>query len=301
MPTDPGHLIDQNEQTVVVWRKSLVIKTRDKSVVSPPERLAAQRKLLRSAYSSSADLSSHLRENLQIVNFNLGVFPKLDRPLEEGELHSRLPKTARSLHGALTRGGCTRRHASAGSYWLYCIIHWLEQSQLVNPPAPQLIPNPVKTELLDDNYELTPDESTHIDNRTRDLLRNMGGVPHIRDRIAYMSDCPAAHMWWAVELTNDVAGIDGTTFDADTVLSYLLKVDIMEEVIRWISRFVGRLAQPLALAATFEAAIGKEQSSQPSKAELRNLMEKLARRGRRWRLDENSPFSVKELAALCAS
>lgn len=305
--------VDQHETGIDRWRKSLVHKDRDTKELPDSEQLGRQRTLLRDALDSSGALARNLRQGLGIGQANLNEFPSLTKPIATAELKNLQVETALRLHTDMTKSGCTRRHASNGSYWLLCIIHWLEQDLLDDPPAPAFIFKSIQAEWLADDFELTdkdgPNQGKHIDNRIRDLLRRLGGIPHVRDRTAFRTDCSLAHLWWATELSNAIAEIDGITFTRDEALEFLLTRVIMEEVTRWVARRTGRLAQPLALASALEASINREQDNNTHADEdnttkinvrkLRQKMERLARRSRYWRMDHNSPLTVQNLAQLC--
>ncbi|HCB34855.1 MAG TPA: hypothetical protein DEP69_06890 [Acidimicrobiaceae bacterium] len=302
--TDITTFVDKRELQVTDWRKGLVTKVRDKNAVPPEDRLARQRSVLRAAHKSSDALAKNLRSGLGLDNVRLDAFPLLRKPLSDRELATLQRKTAIELHEAMNANGCTRRQAASGSFWLYCVIHWLEADLFPDPPAPTLIRPRVNTDWLEEDFVLTdkdgPKQGVHIDDRTRDLLRSIGGVPHIRDRTAFWVDCSLAHLWWAAELAGSAAKTRDVTFTRDAALDFLLDRNRMTEVVRWVSRRAGRLAQTHALAGALEAALGQDAEDEPpDSGELKGMMHRLARRSRQWRLGPLSPLSPQDLATLC--
>lgn len=306
---DTANFVDRNETAAENWRMSLVRKGRDTKELPDPNQLALQRSLLRAAFESSEALAHNLRQGLGIDEADLSGFPTLADPITAAELKNLQSNTALRLHSDMTASGCTRRYASTRTYWLLCIIHWLETGKLDDPPADAFIFRSIKAELLEDNFELTatngPAHGEQIDDRTRDLLRGLGGITlNIRAHTSFWTDCPIAHQWWAVELSLAVAKTADTTFSREAALEFLLNRPIMEEILKWIARWTGRLAHPVALASVLEAAIGKDTISQANytqlkSKEVRQMMERLARRSRHRQIDKESPVRLQDLVTYC--
>ena len=51
---------------------------------------------------------------------------------------------------------------------------------------------------------------------TRNLLRRLGGLPHVRGKVSVLNDCPLSRAWWRGRLAADAALYCEGSFDAET-------------------------------------------------------------------------------------
>lgn len=292
MPPDASELY-------TAWQKSLVDKTYSKP---PPqqtrhqklERIQTHQRLLLAASQSSKALATEVRKGIGLLNVNLGV-PTLRVPLLAGELKHPHYHWERSLHEALN---ITREDAARPIFWALSHIHWLETGILPDPPYDALnIPSVEKRILFHEPMDIDEGDRKLLDRAIRYLLRNTGGIGHVRDLKAFVYDCPGAAAWWRVEVSRTAAEATDQLQEeaAHRVLSNRPR---WQELVSKTMRNFGVLSAPQAVAAFNLACLRYEKAHKklPTKSETRRLLENLARRTAGISLSLMAP---EELVSLC--
>ena len=91
--------------------------------------------------------------------------------------------------------------ASKPVFWLLAHIEWIEEGRL-------------GTGDLRDALTAGRGALTH-DQRTRNLLRRTGGIPHVRGKTSVFSDCTLARAWWRHRLAGDVERVTNGAISAE--------------------------------------------------------------------------------------
>ncbi len=280
------------------WQKRLV----DKNYSKPPrqtrhqklERIQTHQSLLLAASQSSKALATEVRKGIRLLNVNLGV-PTLKVPLLAGELKHPHYHWELSLHKALD---IAREDAARPIYWALSHIHWLETAKLPDPPYEALnIPAVEKRLLSQDPTDIDEEDRRLLDRAIRYLLRNTGGIGHVRDWKAFVYDCPGAAAWWRVEVSKMAAGATDQ-LQEEAVHRVLTNRPRWQELVSKTMRNFGVLSAPQAVAAFGLACLRHEKAHNklPTRSEARGMLENLARRTAGISLSLMAPA---ELVSLC--
>ena len=116
--------------------------------------------------------------------------PPLPRPIDVSEYRDPSLYLERDLSESWN-GVIRRRDASRPVFWTLAHIHWLEKGQLGNQIEESL--------LLGGGRDSTDDQ------RTRNLLRRVGGLPHVRGKVSVLSDSPISRAWWRGNVALEIA------------------------------------------------------------------------------------------------
>ena len=128
-------------------------------------------------------LAAYLRDKLGLRSKNLQEVPPLPRQLAIEEAFQPPVELEKELHdvwSTLVHSGA----ASQPAFWTTCHIRWLEQGRFGNDPNAAF------------STGVAGKREPNLDTRTRDLLRHLGGLPHIRGNVSVFSDCPLSRAWW---------------------------------------------------------------------------------------------------------
>lgn len=280
------------------WQKRLV----DKNYSKPPrqtqqqklERIRAHQSLLLEASQSSKALAREVRKGIGLGKVNLGV-PTLKVPLLAGELKHPHYHWEHSLHEALD---ITRKDAARPIFWALSHIHWLETDKLPDPPYEALNIPPVEKRVLAQNpKDIDEEDRRTLDRAIRYLLRNTGGIGHVRDWKAFVYDCPGAAAWWRVEVSKMAAGAT-EQLQEEAAHHVLSNRPRWQELVSKTMRNFGVLSAPQAVAAFNLACLRHEKAHNklPTRGEARQLLENLARRTAGISLSLMTP---EQLVTLC--
>ena len=198
------------------WQQKLVAKNRRTDQTPPPVRAADQQQLMVAAADSASALTTMLREALGLSVGDMVGVPLLRSPLTAADLRASqqpaVPAAAEAtqrweqmLHESLSSpdnaAPATRSEAAQVLFWVACSVAWLESGGLEDPPAQMYTEQRfgpiahVDPNALDDKQRLL------LDNASRDVLRGLGGIPHVRSgHNNHLLDCPTARAWWRVEI-----------------------------------------------------------------------------------------------------
>ncbi|WP_428114540.1 hypothetical protein [Candidatus Poriferisodalis sp.] len=198
------------------WQQTLVAKNRRTDQTSPAARAEAQQRLLAAAANSASALATMLRGALGLSGGDTLEVPLLRSPLTAADLRASqqpgMPAAAKAtqrweqmLHESLSSpqnaAPATRSEAAQVLFWVACSVAWLESGGLENPPA-QMYTEQRFGPIAHVGPNALDNKQRHLlDNASRDVLRALGGIPHVRSgHNNHLLDCPTARAWWRIEM-----------------------------------------------------------------------------------------------------
>ena len=104
-------------------------------------------------------------------------------------------------------GQIRRRDASRPVFWTLAHIRWLEEGQLGDQIE--------ETLLRGGGRDSTEDQ------RTRNLLRRVGGLPHVRGKVSVLSDSPISRAWWRGSVASEIADAAADDITSTWVMSWV--------------------------------------------------------------------------------
>ena len=178
-------------------------------------RITRQQELLTAAAASAAELAEEIRRGLNISDAALDGIPELRLGVTEDEMRYPHFVWETELYETISEAGIFRADTATPIFWTLCHIRWLETGVFPDPPA-RAFGAAVAGELLEaEPLSLTAAQRCELDGAgpghqrnasIRNLLRNTGGIPHVRTRTGdNLRDCPAAAAWWRCELARSAA------------------------------------------------------------------------------------------------
>ena len=175
------------------WQQSLVSRNRRREEESSTARITERQEELAQAMSGGAQaLASYLRMCLNLVGYDLTGALALPRQLTAEEAFEPPLDLEAELYEAW-KGQVVSGQASQPAYWTVCHIPWLEDGLLGNDPIATF------------STKTPGKRNSNLDNLTRDALRHLGGLPHIRGNVTAFSDCPLARAYWRRRVAVDAA------------------------------------------------------------------------------------------------
>ena len=272
------------------WQEGLVFHGRknqgpDEATVA--ECMARQSKLAESMEGGASTLARYLREELALHGKNLQEVPPLPRQLAMEETFQPPVELEKELHDAWS----TLVHSGAASqpaFWTACHIKWLEQGRLGNDPDAAF------------STGVAGKRQPNLDTRTRDVLRHLGGLPHIRGNVSVFSDCPLSRAWWrrrlAVEAVEHAPAGDLTVDSAHRALHRSNQV--WETLVMLSLRRVTAINQPTVRAAIV-AYLASQDHVQPK--DVTAIAQACARQGLGYSLRHVSWDDLLELVKRSAN
>ena len=190
------------EQQFSNWQRGLTLTDRrNQSVEDVAER---QQQLIEAVKGGSADLATYLRERLGISadeELDLLVLPR-------AIAHSEFRDPPFQLERELVEAWANQVHpreASQALFWTICHLGWIEEGQLGEQLDEALLGS------IESGAEVKTEEAA-----VRNLLRRMGGLPHVRGKVSVLNDCPLSRAWWRGRLAVEAAASCDNSFDAET-------------------------------------------------------------------------------------
>ena len=179
------------EQCFSDWQRGLA--TRGRAI--PASVAARQEELHRVISEGPRAFAAYLRGQLGLAADESVDSPMLPGPIGASEYRD--PPFNLELTLAKAWDGLIRRcDASRPVFWTLAHIRWLEEGQLGDQ--------------MEETFFRGGGRDSTEDQRTRNLLRRIGGLPHVRGRVSVLSDSPISRAWWrgsvAYEVSNAVAG-----------------------------------------------------------------------------------------------
>ena len=266
------------------WQWTLVAKKRGKDPIPAPERASAQQRLLAAAAESSAALAATMRE--AFGGGRLTDVPALREPLTSVEVRHPERGWEQMLHDSLAAPphgttAATRAEAAQVLFWVACTERWLESGMFEDPPAKMWTQHPFDALTTADPGSLTGDQRLVLDNATRDVLRGMGGIPHVRSaHNHHLLDCPTTRAWWRVEIAKQAAVNSNGALSLDACCEVFLQKGCWRAWTTTAMTQAGLLSAGPCVAGFVEAVarLRDAQDRWPTQAQARELAARMARR-----------------------
>ena len=210
--------------------------------------------------------AAYLRGQLGLTAEDSVDAPVLPSPIGASEYRDPPFKFERTLSKSW-EGLIRRRDASRPVFWTLAHIRWLEEGQL----GDQI----VETLLRGGGRDSTEDQ------RTRNLLRRVGGLPHVRGKVSVLSDSPISRAWWRGNVASEIAdaAADDLTLSATDVHRVLHSHN--DAWARLVGDSVHRVTvmnQPRARAALVKLYEGATREGEPVRPEeMQRAARKLSR------------------------
>ena len=192
----------QDEQRFSDWQRGLTLwNKRDQSPAEVAER---QRELRDAVHSGSAALAAYLRSELELAEGGAADAPTLPLPLDPSEFRDPPFQLERQIFETW-RAVVKARFASQSLFWTRSHVLWIEQGYLGEQLAPALLG------ALQTGKPMSTDEAA-----TRNLLRRLGGLPHVRGKVSVIQDCPLSRCWWRGQIAASAASASHGELDEET-------------------------------------------------------------------------------------
>lgn len=193
------------EQRFSDWQRGLAVSNLQKAEQSIIESVSERQAALRKAVKGGAEvLAAYLREQLDVSSNVKLEAPLPPRPLAPTEYRDPPFELEREIYEAWS-GQVPRSRASQPVFWTLCHIDWLEQGLLAEPLDQMLL-----------GTLATGAKENSDDAAARNLLRRMGGLPHIRGAVSVLSDSPMSRAWWRGRIGEQAAEAANGELDAIT-------------------------------------------------------------------------------------
>ena len=190
------------EQRFSNWQRGLTLT--DKRNQSAQEISSRQHELIEAVNGGSSSFAVYLRDALGIdPNTELDA-PPLPRNIDPSELRDPPLQLEQDLYSGWS-GHLHPSEASQPLQWTRCHLKWIEDGHL--------------GERLDEAFLGTlssGNEEKTAEAATRNLLRRLGGLPHVRGKVSVLNDCPLSRAWWRGRIAADAANHCEGSFDVQT-------------------------------------------------------------------------------------
>lgn len=170
------------EQRFSDWQRSLTLT--DKRKQSPVDVTERQQALIDAVNAGASAFANHLQAELGLGDPGGIGAPELPRRLDPAEFRDPPLLLERGLYSAFG-GQVTPAEASQPLFWTRCHFQWIASGQLGENLHGALLGT-----LTTGGQESTTEAAT------RNLLRRVGGLPHVRGKISVLNDCPISRAWW---------------------------------------------------------------------------------------------------------
>ena len=198
-------------QPYIEWQKELVSTNfKGETLQQKRDRAVLQQTLVKTAKDSHQDLAKELRSVLGIGTKGIAV-PDLPMALSRRQLDKDEQRKAKGttwnwekdVYNALTNpkssAPVTRGEAGQSLFWILANIAWIEKQQIIDPFSAFINKANNQYPLKHDPQKFSSKPLAVLDSQTRDLLRGLGGIPHVRVGWSkFILDCPLARAWWRV-------------------------------------------------------------------------------------------------------
>ncbi|MYE96090.1 MAG: hypothetical protein F4X28_01880 [Acidimicrobiaceae bacterium] len=189
------------------------------------------------------------------------------------------------LHESLSSPGdspvTTRAEAAQVLFWAACSVAWLEAGSLGNPPAGLLTKKSSAPLVNADPNTLDDDERLLLDDASRDMLRGLGGIPHVRSgHNNVLLDSAMARAWWRVDIARQAESSSNGELSFDDCYAAFLPSGCWRAWTTTAMTRAGRLS-PGQCAAGFAAAITNHQqrhSEWPNQKQAAEMASNIVRR-----------------------
>ena len=189
------------EQRFSDWQRGLTLT--DKKSQSMAEVAARQSDLVDAVKAGSASFADYLGKALELEPGSLGA-PPLPRKIDPSEFRDP-PLQLESDLFAMWSSELHARAAAQPLLWTRWHLQWISEGQFGERLDQALLGT-----LANGSEEKTTEAAT------RNLLRRLGGLPHVRGKVSVLNDCPLSRAWWRGRLAMDAAEECEGAFDALT-------------------------------------------------------------------------------------
>ena len=198
--TVEGPVPERIASSFSIWQQSMVDKKRQ---LRPSDELVGrQQQFLMAAAGSAQQLADYLIDRLGIDDETLASAPKLE-PVTPDEMTKTPVVWERHIGGQLA--DVSPIQAISSPWWFICHAAWLRDGVFPDPPDSTFKAR-VGGEMLGQPADsISLKDRRILDNATRNLLRGLGGLPHIRRVKAVATDPPIARAYWRYRLAAQAA------------------------------------------------------------------------------------------------
>lgn len=184
------------------WQRGLTLWNKPhQSATDVHERQVALREAV---HGGSATFVAYLEGELGTAVGEWSNAPDLPRSLDPSEFRDPPFQLEREIYEAW-RDVVKARFASQPLFWTRNHAVWIDQGRLGEQLAPALLG------ALQSGKPMTNDEAA-----TRNLLRRMGGLPHVRGKVSVIQDCPLSRCWWRGQIAEGAARASHGELDGET-------------------------------------------------------------------------------------
>ena len=190
------------EQRFSDWQRGLTLT--DKRNQSAPEISNRQHELIEAVKGGSSSFADYLRDALGIDPSTELDAPALPRNIDPSELRDPPLQLEQDLYFSWS-DHLHSREASQPLQWTRCHLKWIEDGCF--------------GERLDEAFLGTLSSGTEektTEAATRNLLRRLGGLPHVRGKVSVLNDCPLSRAWWRGRIAADAADHCEGSFDVQS-------------------------------------------------------------------------------------
>lgn len=266
-------------------QEALVAKNRRTDTTPAADRSAAQQQFLRGTAHSAQAAADTLRAALKYPEKrDLGVPPLLGS-LSVSDIRTPTVAWEQMVHDSLARpqngSPTTRAEAATVAFWAACSLRWLESGGFQGSPVSLFTKEPLRPLLPRDPAELDTSERLVLDDGTRDVLRGLGGIPHVRSaHNHHLLDCPTARAWWRVEIASQAASKSGGSLSVADSHEALLPRGCWRAWTTTAMTMAGRLAAGPCVAAFVTVARGhlSQHGGWPTEVQARDIAKNIVRR-----------------------
>lgn len=267
------------------WLQTVVAKNRRTDPAPPAERAAAQQQLLAAASTSANMLAATLRQALGCPDGRSMEIGPLTRPLTAADVWSPNKGWETMLHESLSSPGngpvTTRAEAAQVLFWIACSVAWLEAGSLGNQPTGLLTKVSFAPLVSTDPETLNDAQRRLLDDASRDALRGLGGIPHVRSgHNNVLLDSAMARAWWRVDIARQAESSSDGELSFDDCYDAFLPRGCWRAWTTTAMTMAGRLS-PGQCAAGFAAAITTRQQRNnewPNEKQAREIASNIVRR-----------------------
>ena len=192
----------QDELRFSDWQRRLTLH--DKRNQSAEDVAERQVELHDAVHGGPEAFAAYLREQLGVPSGTEIGAPTLRRQIDPSEFRDPPLELERQTYQAW-RNSVTPQLASQPLFWTRNHIAWIEEGYLGEQLAPALLG------VLQSGK---PEKKS--EDATRNLLRRLGGLPHVRGKVSVLNDCPVARIWWRGRLAEAAADASSGALDEET-------------------------------------------------------------------------------------
>ncbi len=169
------------------WQRGLTVIRRSNQDSS--EIAVRQQSMIAAVRGGPDSFVSYMCNALKTDVTNVIDAPDLPRQLIASEFRDPPFLLEKSL-GESWQGLIARREAANPMFWTLCHMNWISNGRLGSNLSGALTGSLVNGA-----------DETSTERAARNLLRRLGGLPHVRGKISVLSDCPLSRAWWRGQIS----------------------------------------------------------------------------------------------------